>query len=203
LLSGRALAFYPARTTTPTAANALDDLLAVVIQGADEDPPLQAIEAAPLLLFLRYTDVVHSVARPFAVGRGGAVGITALARLPLVSFFPAAVGRCPRFPTLRFLRSWPFLSSGKNLKDARFRAGLTQAEREELAKQQLEKDKARLRGEFEAAGGTSEEWPGFWQRNRDRLLLERMEANRASVAHPSSYARGDGHSGTSFVTRRV
>jgi hypothetical protein len=77
------------------------------------------------------------------------------------------------------------------------------AEREQMAQEQLERDKARLRGEFEAAGGTKEEWAGFWERNRDRLLLERMEANRASVAHPSSYARGDRYGGTSFTTRRV
>jgi hypothetical protein len=78
-----------------------------------------------------------------------------------------------------------------------------QAEREQLAQEQMERDKAHLRKEFQAAGGTESEWKGFWERNRDRLLPERMQENQASVAHPSSYGKGAAHGGTSFVTRRV
>jgi hypothetical protein len=77
------------------------------------------------------------------------------------------------------------------------------AEREELARQHMEKEKAALRAQFEAAYGLEEEWEGFWTRNRDRLLLERMQENQAQTAHPSLYARGGWHSGQSFTTRRV
>ena len=49
---------YPARGAAPTAANGLNYLLPVVVEGTQEDPNLEAVEAAPgaLLLGLIYTD---------------------------------------------------------------------------------------------------------------------------------------------------
>jgi hypothetical protein len=51
---------YPARAATPTAADGLNYLLSVVVEGTQEDPTLKAVEAAPALLLvlfvLIYTD---------------------------------------------------------------------------------------------------------------------------------------------------
>ncbi len=47
---GLLLAGYPAGALAPPAADGLDNLLAIVIYGAEEHPSLQAVEAAPSLL---------------------------------------------------------------------------------------------------------------------------------------------------------
>ena len=49
---------YTARAAAPTAADGLNYLLPVVVEGTQEDPTLEAVEAAPalLLLVLIYTD---------------------------------------------------------------------------------------------------------------------------------------------------
>ena len=39
---------YPARATTPAAADGVEDLLAIVVEGAQEHPPRKAVEAVAL-----------------------------------------------------------------------------------------------------------------------------------------------------------
>jgi hypothetical protein len=53
----RGLAVYPARAATPTAADGLDNLFAVIAYGAQENPAPKAKEAVALLTaLLIYTD---------------------------------------------------------------------------------------------------------------------------------------------------
>jgi hypothetical protein len=59
-LSEWRLALYPTRTTAAPAAYGVEDLLAIMAQGAEEHPPRKAVEAAPVLL----------AALVFLVGRG-------------------------------------------------------------------------------------------------------------------------------------